>query len=132
MDIYQCLTCGRQWPHGGMHSNFVATAQHADETRGAPEGMHFVVVGERYQVEELRARHQAGEPIVRPNDMEQMRPAPVPTPPPQTLSALAQRLGVSDDQARAVVEALFTPPKRELPESALNDVVPPGGRLDQF
>lgn len=133
MDIYQCLSCGQQWPHGGMLSSFVATAQHADETRFLPGGMHTVVIGERYQVEAQYARHRAGEPVVQPNDMEQMRAAPAPVPPPATVSALAQRLGVSDDAARLLVEALFMlPPTRELPESALSDVLPAGGRLDQF
>lgn len=79
MDIYQCMTCGEKWPHGGSHASFVAVAQHADTTRGNPEGMHYVLIGERQHLAQLYERHKAGEPLVMPNDNPVPHiPAPLP------------------------------------------------------
>lgn len=137
MDIYQCMTCGERWPHGGVRENFITVAQHADETRGRPEGMHLVLVGDMDALAAQWQRARAGEAIVMPNDGNtpyvQLPPPPPPIPE-HELSAFAKNLGLTDiDKVRRFIRELFvvesaTPPG---PVSAKDDVIT-GGTVDRW
>lgn len=71
IDVYQCMNCGDRWVHGGLRDSFIRAANHFEETRGAPEGGHIVLVGE---IDALQAQYEAikagkqGMPVFNDNN----------------------------------------------------------------
>jgi len=53
MDIYQCMTCGWQQPHGGMLVNLEAQEKHVAEKLAEEGVQHVVWVGEINALEKL-------------------------------------------------------------------------------
>lgn len=137
MDIYQCMHCGDRWAHGGMRDSFVRAATHAEETRGNPEGMHMVLVGDLDRLEAQYERIQSGqEKFPSFNDQNDPTPRPEPPPmPPEQLRVIAKKLGTSNiDEVQAFVQKmreLLEPPEDDgYFQSALEDIPPKGGKVD--